>query len=445
MTDSILIIDDDVMVLRALGTFFEQRGWDVYRELTGEAGVATFERTLTDVVLVDLRLPGMDGFEVLEQLRGRETAVIVLTGDGDVPTAVRAMQSGAENFLIKPVDLSQLQVTADRAIEKVRLRRVNRTLIGQSATAEGLDSLANSAPMREVARQVTLLAHGDRSAVLLQGEPGTGKHWVARLLHDVSPRGSAPFIEVACGAGDAAWLEAVLFGAEGGMAAERRQGLVEVADGGSLFLDEIADLPPELQAKLLTMLETRAIRRVGGTREIPVDVRIIAATAQPLVELIAAGRFRQDLFYTLSVMPVTLPPLRERGRDDFLGLVRRFLKELAPATPGAPGRLSDEALERMLKHTWPGNLSELHNVLERALLLARGNEFVGIEHLPPEFRGRLPGVDRRHTPLTLEEMERMHIDRTLKHHGGNRTHAALELGISRATLIAKIKRYAIPG
>jgi DNA-binding NtrC family response regulator len=448
MTDSILIIDDDVAVLRALGAFFEQRGWDVYRELTGEAGITTFERALTDVVLVDLRLPGMDGFEVLEQLRGSETAVIVLTGDGDVPTAVRAMQSGAENFLTKPVDLAQLQVTADRAVEKVRLRRINRTLIGQSATAEGLDSLGTSAVMREVARQVTLLAHSDRSAILLQGDPGTGKRWVARLLHDVSPRGAAPFIEVACGAGDAAWLEAELFGRDGSAGesgSERRLGLLEVADGGSIFLDEIADLPLELQAKLLTMLETRAVRRCGGNREIPVDVRVIAATARALTPLVDGGRFRQDLYYCLNVMPVVIPPLRERSRDDFLALVRRFLKELAPATPGAPGRLTDDALERLLKHAWPGNLSELRNVLERALLLARGAEAIGAEHLPAEFRGRLSPLDRRHTPLTLEELERMHIDRTLKHHNGNRTHSAIELGISRATLIAKIKRYAIPG
>ncbi len=449
MTDSILLIDDDVAVLRVLGTFFEQRGWDVYRELTGEAGITTFERALTDVVLVDLNLPGMDGFEVLERLRGCETAVIVLTGDGDVPTAVRAMQSGAENFLTKPLNLTQLQATADRAVEKVRLRRVNRTLIGQSATAEGLDSLGSSALMREVARQVTLLAHSDRRAVLLQGESGAGKRWLARLLHDVSPRGSAPYIEVACGAGDAAWLEAELFGRDTGVAgeasAERRRGLLEVADGGTLFLDEIGDLPLEIQAKLLAMIETQAIRQAGGTREIPADVRIIAATAQALPAAVAAGRFRQDLHYCLNVAPVTVPPLRERSRDDFLALIRRFLKELAPATPGAPMRLSDDALDRLLKHTWPGNVTELHNVLERALLLARGADAVGTEHLPPEFRGRFAPLDRRHNPLTLEELARMHIDRTLKHHGGNRTHAALELGISRATLIAKIKRYAIPG
>jgi two-component system response regulator HydG len=450
MTDSILLIDDDVAVLRVLGVFFEQLGWDVFRELTGEAGMATFERALPDVVVVDLHLPGMDGIEVLEHLRGRETAVIMLTGDSDIPTAVRAMQSGAENFLTKPINLSQLQATAERAVERVRLRRVNRTLIGQSATAEGLDALGSSALMREVARQATLLAHGDRRAVLLQGESGTGKRWLARLLHDVSPRGSAPFIEVACGAADAAWLEAELFGREtgggGDGSVERRQGLLEVADGGTLFLDEVADLPLEMQAKLLATIEARSIRRPGGTREIPVDVRIIAATAQSLQVAVEEGRFREDLCYCLNVAPVTVPPLRERSRDDFLALIRRFLKELAPAMPGAPVRLSDDALDRLLKHPWPGNVTELHNVLERALLLARGADVVGIEHLPAEFRGRFtPVLDRRHTPLTLDELERMHIDRTLKHHGGNRTHAARELGISRATLIAKIKRYAIPG
>ncbi|MGH7584555.1 MAG: sigma-54-dependent transcriptional regulator, partial [Gemmatimonadales bacterium] len=386
--------------------------------------------------------------QVLEQLRGRETAVIVLTGDNDVPTAVHAMQAGAENFLTKPVNLSHLQAAAERAVEKVRLRRVNRTLIGQSATAEGLESLGNSPLMRELSRQITLVAHSDRDAVLVQGESGTGKRWVGRLMHDTSPRASAPFIEVACGTGDAGWLEAEVFGRDSatpGEGAERRQGLIEVADGGTLFLDEVGDLPLELQAKLLAALEHRALRRAGGTREIPVDVRVIAATARPLDVAVEAGRFREDLYYRLNVMPVTVPPLRERSRDDFLGLVRRFLKELVPATPGAPTRLSEDALDRVLKHSWPGNVRELRNVLERAMLLARGNAVIGVENLPPEFRARFAPLDRRHTPLTLDELERMHIERTLKHHSGNRTRAAQELGISRATLIAKIKRYAITG
>jgi DNA-binding NtrC family response regulator len=448
MPDSILLIDDDIGVLRAIGAFFESRGWDVYRELSGEEGLATAARALPDVVLLDLDLPGMNGLEVLDQLRSRDGAVIVLTGDGDVPTAVSAMQLGAENFLVKPVDLPHLLAAADRAVEKVRLRRVNRTLIGQSAAAEGLETLGSSPAMREVARQASLLAHSDGTSVLLQGERGVGKGWVARLIHDLSPRASAPFIRVACGAGDAGWQEVELLGREGGTGdAEgegRRQGLLEVADGGTLLLDDIADLPTELQAKLVAVLEGRAFRRVGGTREIPVDVRIVAATAGPLAAAVDAGRFRSDLYYRLNVVPLVIPPLRDRSRDDLLGLIRRFLRELAPANPGAPERLSEDALERLLGHPWPGNVRELRNVLERALLLARGQPLVGAEHLPGELRARAGIFDRRYTPLTLEEVERMHIDRTLKHHNGNRTRAAKELGISRATLIAKIKRYAIP-
>ncbi len=444
MTDSILLVDDDIAVLRLLGAAFEQQGWDVYQELSGEAGLATFERALTDVVLVDLHLPGMDGLELLEQLRGRETAVILLTGDGDIPTAVRAMQAGAENFLTKPVNFEHLHAVADRAVEKVRLRRINRTLIGQSATPEGVDSLGTSPLMREVGRQVTLLAHSDRNALLLLGEAGAGKRWAARLIHDISPRASAPFIEVACGAGDSAWLDAELFGLDGDDAgAGRRRGLFEVADGGTVFLDEVTDLPLELQAKLLALLDSRAVRRIGGTREIPVDVRLITASARPLAAAVDAGRLRHDLYYLLNVLPLVVPPLRERSRDDFLALIRRCLKDMAPSTPGAPTRLTDDALDRLLRHAWPGNVRELRNVLERALLLARGHDAIGAEHLPPEFRTGSAPFGRRHAPLTLEELERVHIERTLKQHNGNRTRAAVELGISRATLIAKIKRYAI--
>lgn len=448
MTDSLLLIDDDVSVLRSIGAFFEKRGWDVFRELSGEAGLVTFDRTRPDVVLLDLGLPGMDGLEVLEHFRTRDTAVIVMTGNAEISTAVQAMQAGAENFLVKPVDLSHLAAAADRAAEKVRLRRVNRTLIGQSATVDGLESLGSSALMRELSHQISLLARSDRTAVLIHGESGSGKRWAARLLHDLSPRSGEPFIEVACGAGDPAWLDLELFGREqsvdtsdGGI---RRQGLLEVADGGTLFLDEVADLPLELQAKIGAVLEQRAFRRAGGTREIPVDIRVVAATSRALATVVEAGRFREDLFYRLNVMPLEVPPLRDRAQDDILGLLQRFLKELGPSMPGAPTRLSDDALDRLLHHNWPGNVREMRNVLERALLLARGQPQIGAEHLPGEFRARSGPFDRRHAPLTMDEVERMHIDRTLKHHGGNRTRAAQELGISRATLIAKIKRYAIP-
>ena len=446
MPDSILLIDDDVAVLRAVGAFFEQQGWDVYRELTGEAGVSTFERTFPDVVIVDLALPGIDGLEVLAQLRTRETGVIVLTGDGDIPTAVRAMQLGAENYIVKPVDLTHLLAAAERAAEKGRLRRVNRTLIGQSAaTAEGLDSLGSSPLMREVARQVALVARSDRTPALVEGESGTGKRYVARLIHDVSPRAQEPFIEMACGAGDADWMEAELFGRDAvGGTNDRREGLIEVADGGTLFLDDVADLPAAMQLRLLQLLETRAFRRVGGTREIPVDVRIVAAATGKLQAAVDDGRFRADLHGRLSVVPLVVPPLRDRSRDDLIALIRRLLRELAPTLTGAPTRLSDDALDRLLTHNWPGNIRELRNVLERALLLARGLDQVNGDHLPVELRAKAGPFDRRHTPLTMDEVERMHIERTLKHHAGNRTRTADELGISRATLIAKIKRYAIP-
>jgi|CXWL01.1.fsa_nt_gi DNA-binding NtrC family response regulator len=448
MPNSILLIDDDVFILRTIGAFFEQRGWDVYRELTGEAGLETFARSLPDVVLLDLNLPGMDGLEVLEQLRGRDTAVVLLTGDNDVAAAVSAMRSGAENFLVKPVETEHLEAICDRAAEKGRLRRVNRSLIGQGAAVEGFDALGSSPMMKEVARQLTLLARSDRTPVLIQGEPGTEKARIARLLHDASPRAGEPFIELADGTGDPEWLETLLVGREGGEAGaasgERRQGLLEVADGGTLYLQEVGDLPGPLQATLVGVLEQHAFRRVGGTRENPVDVRIVAATAHAPAALLSSGRLREDLYYRLNVMPLVVPPLRERTREDLLGLLRRDLRDLGRAAPGSPTRLTDEALERLLSYGWPGNSQELHNVVERAMLLARGAEFIGAEHLPGEFRAKGGPFDRRHNPLTMEEVERMHIDRTLKHHGGNRTRAAAELGISRATLIAKIKRYAIP-
>lgn len=446
MPNSILLIDDDVFILRTIGAFFEQHGWDVYRELTGEAGLETFARSLPDVVLLDLNLPGMDGLEVLEQLRGRDTAVVLHTGDNDVPAAVAAMRSGAENFLVKPAEPEHLLATCERAAEKGKLRRVNRSLIGRGAATEGFDGLGASPMMKEVARQLTLLARSDRTPVLIQGEPGTEKAAIARLLHDASPRASEPFIEFADGAGDSEWLETLLVGREGGdtTSGERRQGMLEIADGGTLFLAEISDLPGPLQATLVGVLEQHAFRRVGGTREIPVDVRIVAATAHLPSALLGSGRLREDLYYRLNVMPLVVPPLRERTREDLLALIRRDLRELSRSAPGSPTRLTDDALDRLLGHGWPGNTQELHNVIERAMLLARGAEAIGAEHLPGEFRAKGGPFDRRHNPLTMEEVERMHIDRTLKHHGGNRTRAAAELGISRATLIAKIKRYAIP-
>ncbi len=446
MPASVLLIDDDVDVLRSIGNYFERLGYEVTRELSGEAGLATFDRLRPEVVILDLRLPGMDGLEVLEHLKQRDATVILLTGEGDVATAVRSMQLGAENFLTKPVDMEHLAAATARVADKARLRRVNEALLTQSSPGHGLDSLGTSSGMQDFAHQVGLLAQSERTTVLLTGESGTGKGWVARMIHDLSPRSKAPFVEVNCAGLNATFLDSELFGHEKGAftdAKDRKQGLFEIADQGTIFLDEIGDLAPELQPKLLKVLETKTFRRLGGTREITVDVRLVAATNKELQSEVENGGFREDLYYRLSVMPLMLPAVRDRSREDRLALITRLMSDLRAELPDGPATLSSEVLERLLAYAWPGNVREIRNVLERALILGRGAAAVSVEHLPGEFRAR-PGIgDRRHTPLSLEDLERQHIERTLKHHNGNRTRAAIELGISRATLINKIKRYSI--
>src|SRR5207249_3306808 len=336
---------------------------------------------------------------------------ILLTGQGDIETAVRAMQLGAEHFLAKPVDLNHLAAATARVCDKIHLARQNALLRARGHDLEGLESLGVSPAIRELGRQVELLSASERSTVLLTGESGTGKGWVARVIHHLSPRAGGPFIEVNCGGLSATFLESELFGHEKGAftdAKERRQGLFELADRGTIFLDEIGDLAPELQPKLLKVLETKTFRRLGGTRELTVDVRLVAATNRDLMAEVRAGRFREDLYYRLSVT-------------------------------------SAEALDRHLSAPWPGNVREMRNVVERAMILARGAGQIGLEHLPSDLRrsGGSGGGDRRHQPQALAEVERVHIEKTLKFHGGNRTRAALELGISRATLINKIKVYGL--
>jgi len=279
----------------------------------------------------------------------------------------------------------------------------------------------------------------------LQGESGTGKGWVARVIHNLSPRSGGPFVEVNCAGLSATFLDSELFGHEKGAytdAKERKIGLFELADHGTIFLDEIGELTPDLQPKLLKVLETKTFRRLGGTRELSVDVRLIAATNRDLVKEVEGGRFREDLYYRLNVMPLVLPPVRERSREDRLDLIRRMISDLKTQLPGCPSECSTDVLDRLLSAAWPGNVREMRNVLERSMILGRGQAVIGIEHLPPDLRQRAT-TDRRYLAQSLSEVERQHIERTLRHHGGNRTRAAIELGISRATLINKIKAYSL--
>ena len=448
MSRSILLVDDDREVLGLLTRFFERGGWQVSEADNPSRAVTLYERDRPHLVLLDLDLPGMNGLRVLEILRARDpdATVIMLTANTDVGTAVEAMQLGADNFLTKPVELSHLEAASNRAFEKAELRQRNRYLAEQKADLSGAEALGRSPMMRDIARQIELLAASD-TTVLLMGETGTGKGFVARLLHSLSPRAAAPFVEINAAGLSATFLDSEMFGHEKGAftdAKEQKRGLFEVADTGSLFLDEVGDLASELQPKLLKVLEDRRFRRLGGTREIGVDVRLIAATNRPLERDVRAGTFREDLFYRLNVLPLRLPALRERGREEITDLAVRLLFDLRRRIGRGPSRFSDQAIAAITRYAWPGNIRELRNVLERVLLLSGNADVLTPEHLPREIAGASP----THTPagdveLSLETVERQHIARVLAHHDGNRSRAARTLGISRATLYEKLARYGL--
>jgi DNA-binding NtrC family response regulator len=448
MSRSVLLIDDDPAIVRLLQRYFMREEWDVYQALSGEDGVRTFEAHHPDVVLLDVNLPGLSGMQVLDVLQSRGAAVVMLTGEAEVSLAVEAMQAGAEGFLTKPVDLAHLGAAVERAAEKVELRRTNQLLAERVAERSHPSTLGTSPLMQEITRQVELLATSADTTVLLEGESGSGKGWVAQMIHALSPRARGPLVEINCAGLSATFLDSELFGHEKGAftdAREMKRGLFEVADRGTLFLDEIGDLAPELQPKLLRVLETRTFRRLGGVREIKVDVRLLAATNKDLRAEVDAGRFREDLYYRLSVFPLLIPPLRERSQEDLLELAHHALQELHPRHPGAPRDFSSAALKLLVGYAWPGNVRELRNVVERALVLSRGSAAIEPAHLPDSVRA--PGAQRArradYEVLTLEEVERRHIERTLYLTEGNRTLSAEKLGISRATLHEKIKKYGL--
>jgi two-component system response regulator HydG len=441
---SILIVDDEIAIATAFAMYFRHDGAHVVHEAhTGGEGIELYQRVKPDLVLLDVRLPDMTGFDVLSRIRADEAVVIMVTAYGDVAMAVEALHKGAENFLTKPVDLSHLAAAAARALEKAQLRRMNRYMAEQRAAGAGV-VFGGSPAMRELASQIGVLSGSDRTTALIAGPRGAGKGRVAELIHDQGPRAQRPFVEVNCAALTAESLDSELFGVEAsadGATGPTRKGVFEIADGGTVFLDEIGDLAPHLQPKLLGVLEGKGFRRQGGTTVISPDVRVIAATSRDLSGEVEAGRFREDLFYRLSVMPIALPPLRERTREDIVELAAHLIGVLAKQVPDAPTTLSDDALDAILRYGWAGNIRELRNVLERAMLMARGQARIEIGHLPRDVQGASGADVTHHVPKSLSEVERAHIDRTLKAHNHNRTHAARELGISRATLIKKIRDY----
>jgi DNA-binding NtrC family response regulator len=436
---SVLIVDDEPSVRETLVDFFESRGHMVRGAASATAARQAAAEHSPDVALVDLRLPDADGLRLLEVLRADhpDVAVIFLTGHGDVATAVRAMREGAADFLEKPVDLDALDASVRRAAEHGRLRREVNVLRAGRAGALWADvapeALAPAlAPTFE--RLVELAARNDDAPVLVTGETGTGKGYVARRIHELSARRAHPFVEINCASLSAQFVESELFGHEKGAftdAKQAKRGLLEVAGRGTVLLDEVAELAPEVQPKLLKVIEEHTFRRLGGTALLTNDARVIVATHVPLAQAAAERRFRADLLYRLQVLTIELPPLRAR---------RGEIRELAVALAPRGVRLSDAALGALTRYDWPGNVRELKNTLWRASILAEGAP-IGPEHLglPGDAAAR-PAPAGGDEVVTLADAERRAITAALARTGGNKARAAELLGIARSTLNEKLRR-----
>ncbi|MBC7359178.1 MAG: sigma-54-dependent Fis family transcriptional regulator [Desulfacinum sp.] len=440
----VLVIDDEVSIRKLA----ERELTAPHRTVTTAESVAAAEKLVSeesfDVIVADIRLPDGDGLDLLSLFRQTlpDVEVILITGYGTVESALKAMKLGAYDYITKPFELERLEVVLDKAFERVCLKRENRRLQHGRTGSQAPRLVGRSAAMRQVARLAEKVAPHDTS-VLITGESGTGKDVVARTIHALSRRSDRPFVVKNCAALQKDLLRSELFGyAKGAFtgAVETRDGLIGLADGGTLFLDEIGDMPLDLQGALLRLLETKRYRRVGERKERRVDVRFLFATHRDLRTEVDAGRFHEALYHRLNIFHIHLPPLRER-REDIPLLVEYLLGLLSKRA--APYQVTDEALAHLMAYHWPGNVRELRNVLERCVILSE-NRIILPNSLPRELTGDLPPANAHPFQcLSLQDMERLHIQKTLALFGGNKTETARALGISRRTLYRKIKDYAL--
>ncbi len=451
-----LVIDDDALSREFLVETLRTSGWHTTDAGSAEEAVRLLEQGDFRLVLTDLRLPKADGLAVLRAARERnsETAVVVLTAFGTVTTAVEAMRAGADDFLLKPASPEQIEVVLGRCDAHRRLVQENRVLKANLADR-------SIAPRQDIIgrnlRFIQALALAERVAptdatVLVRGESGTGKEVIAELVHRRSARAQGPMIRVNCAALTESLLTSELFGHEKGAftgATARRQGRFELAAGGTLFLDEIGDLPQEVQAKLLRVLETREFERVGGSQTIEANVRVIAATNRDLESAIARGRFREDLFYRLNVVPVTLPALRER-REDIPALARHFLARFTRQHGSVAKEFGVDALQALATADWPGNVRELANTVQRAVLVAQGPRITAAELGMVAAATEVVATQSAALEITialpsLDALERQQILKTLEHTKGDRAAAALILGVTTRTLSNKFRLWRSPG
>jgi DNA-binding NtrC family response regulator len=439
----LLIVDDDDDLREDLAQLFRKQGKEVTAAVSGEDALNKAAHARFDVALLDLHLPGIRGIDLLAKLKEQqpELEVLMLTAHSSIESAVEAMRRGAYDYLTKPFRSTDLEVHIQKAFEKVQLQRREQQWLQQLSYESPRYRLIGSSPaMRKVVGLIEKVAATD-ATILAQGASGTGKELVARALHINSPRRRRPLVTINCAALQENLLESELFGHEKGAftgAVAAKPGLVEVAEGGTLFIDEIGEMAPGLQAKLLRVLEDGHYRRVGGTQEMNADVRVVAATNRDLAEEIKNGRFREDLFYRLNVVSIFLPPLRER-REDIRELVEHFLstRQIGPLRSQADAN----ALKALLAYSWPGNVRELANVLERAQILAE-NHVITVEDLPENITSAAPASSvETGDPRHLSAVERHHVQTILQQEKGNKVHAARVLGISRRSLYRLIEKY----
>lgn len=440
MPKTILVVDDEKILRWSLSEAFKDEGYTVETAATGKEGMAKFKKLEPDLALFDIRLPDMSGLDMLKKLKPKELdiPVIMITAYGDTSTVVLAMKLGAYDYINKPFDIAELKHTIRKAMETHELKEeVSRTRQQAKSQFETGFVMGSSKKMKALYEMAETIARSEAPTILIQGETGTGKELLARTIFYKSRRSSKPFMEVNCAAIPETLLESELFGYEEGAftgAHKLKKGLFEMAHGGFLFLDEVGEMPLTAQVKLLRFLENKTFKRVGGTQDVKVDVRIIAATNKDLEEAVHDRKFREDLYYRLKVIPLHIPPLRER-QEDILVLAKHFLKEFNKTFKKKIKAFSKQAENMILAYDWPGNVRELKNVIERGVLLEKKNimeaEFLPLE---PTFLRR---EDAHHS---LEMVEKDHILRVLDTTKFNLTKAAKILGITRSTLRAKIKR-----
>lgn len=435
---SILVVDDEAGIRQQLADILADEGYLVQTSASGEDALTRMASEIFDLVLLDIWLPGSDGIEVLRQLRasGVGVPVVMVSGSASAEVAVRAVREGAHDFLEKPLALERVLVTVSNALAAGRMQR--RLEMG----GEPLPTLTGSSPAVGELRRQILLAAPSESRVLISGPNGAGKEVVARLLHHHSRRVSGPWVAVNCAAIPSELIESELFGHLRGAftgAVESKRGKLELADGGTLFLDEVGDMSLLTQAKVLRVLQESRFSRLGGAQEVRVDVRVVAATNMNLEDQIAAGRFRQDLFFRLNVIPIRVPALAER-REDVPLLAAEFMRELAGATGVPPRRFSAGAMQCLQAHEWPGNVRELRNLVERLLIMAQGDE-ISESDVRPHLVGREIAMGGRTLPLRAARthFEREYILDVVNRCGGNMSHAARALGLERSHLYRKLR------